>query len=266
MFLEKLRFGHEIKENEKELEPKDSTAPIEVLITPDGKVVSTSLDDRIEVKPEEMVQQSEDSVKGRPGKSSLPNGMNQSERGDESASGRKHKPSRHTDAISTKTVQRKKTNTQKLNSTPIQQRKNSSLKCGVCQKEYQYKCYYDAHMQGHTGKYKFPCDKCQKGFTTRYGYDEHMRSHQGKYYKCHRCGKKFASRYGLQRHMQHHTGFRYKCDICQKGFTQASHFKDHMRKHEGKSFVCRICEKTYLCARSLQRHLKCHMAAEKDGQ
>ncbi len=60
VLLEKLRFRNGIKENEKQLKPKYSRAPIEVLITPDGKVVSTSLDDHPKIESREVNPQRED--------------------------------------------------------------------------------------------------------------------------------------------------------------------------------------------------------------
>ncbi len=236
VILEKLRNGKKVDHDE--LKPKNSRAPIEVLITPDGKVVSTSLDENTEIQPEEIVPQSEDQVENKVEKSST--------------------KIQEVRANRTRKAEGNKDISMRSKSFVEHRSKTVSLKCGICQREFDTKSSYDDHMQRHTGKYRFSCDTCQKGFPRRADYNDHMMKHQGKFYCCQKCDKMFASRYGLRSHMQYHSGFRYKCDICQKGFAQLRDFQNHMMKHEGKSYSCQVCEKTFTTIDNLKRHMQHH--------
>ena len=157
---------------------ESSRSPIEVLITPEGRILSTSLDDR-DFKPSEVLPKSEDQVEG--GKSAIPS----------------ENQSAATDDISSNTNDSRCTQ----KATVRHWGNKARRKCRVCQKEFNRKDTYDEHMQRHTGKYRFLCDICQKGFTTRRQYNDHMMKHEGKSYSCQKCEKSFTTMANLKRHI-----------------------------------------------------------------
>ncbi len=294
--LEKLRLGNGNKQNKKELKREYNGDPLEVLITPDGKVVRISLDKQSDPKPQGIIAQSDEPVTNQEqntDKSVMPNESLQSTRAGDPASRNKNRKSCEAETRSASRGQGKKRNTLKPVASVHVGRK-STIKCKVCQKVFSRTANYKEHMmkhegkyyhcqkcnkkfasragllrhvQHHTGKYRYTCGACQKGFTQLCIFQDHVKKHKGESYACQMCEKSFTTASYLKKHMQHHTGkYSHICQICQKGFVEIQGLQEHMMKHEGKSFTCHICEKTYSCPRTLQRHMKSHNVVDKEAK
>ncbi len=254
--LEKLRLGNGNKQNKEELKQEYDKDPIEVLITPDGTVVSTPLDKQFEVKPQQMVAQSDEPLTDQEqnaDKSFMPSESRTSTGADIPISLNKKMQSGEQDIRSTSRGQRPKANTQKTG--------KGNLKCGVSQEKVDRKRSCEEHMQHHTGNLRFSCDRCQKGFTRRDRYKTHMMKHDRKFYDCLQCDKKFESSCKFKSHMQRH--IKFQCNQCQKGFTTSRYYQDHMKQHNGESYACQICGNTYTTVRSLQVHVQQHTGKYK---
>ncbi len=95
-----------------------------------------------------------------------------------------------------------------------------------------------AHMQHHTGDYKYNCTLCTKGFTTKRHLTDHLKKHEGRSSVCEYCLKAFKSSSVLQRHLVEHTGrYPFRCSVCNQGFTLRSALVAHENQHWGKGFT-----------------------------
>ncbi len=198
----------------------EKPVPIHVLITPDGKVVSTLLKSQpVTSQPEEVTEHEQTAEKSV------------------STNGNKQTPEPPTRCNERGGRKPGRAQTQEV----VRQSQDLSLQCNICHKILSGKRLYKRHMNQCTGNYIYNCVLCQKGFVRKDSYREHMFKHEGKYYDCQRCEKKFVSLRGLKQHMEHHTGnYSYYCQVCQKGYTKSNRFQEHMLKHEVESYVSHV--------------------------
>ncbi|CAL4194432.1 unnamed protein product, partial [Meganyctiphanes norvegica] len=97
-------------------------------------------------------------------------------------------------------------------------KKDFTLKCSLCEKEFSNSKKLKKHMKIHMGDRPYQCTECDKAFSQNSTLKVHLRTHTGeKPYKCSQCDTAFSDNSTLIRHMTIHTGDRhYQCSQCDK--------------------------------------------------
>ena len=83
-------------------------------------------------------------------------------------------------------------------------KRESWLKCEVCEKLFREKSKLSRHMFVHTGERPHKCGHCEKAFSVDYNLKTHLRIHTGeKPFKCKfsSCGRNFSQSGNLKSHL-----------------------------------------------------------------
>ena len=93
--------------------------------------------------------------------------------------------------------------------------------CKECEKVFNKKHNFKAHMVYHNEERLFPCKVCEKTFKTKRDCDVHNRIHSGyQPHKCSFCEKRFSNNGAFFNHKQrYHTEGAYFCKACKTEFT-----------------------------------------------
>ncbi|KAL0852696.1 hypothetical protein ABMA27_012532 [Loxostege sticticalis] len=132
----------------------------------------------------------------------------------------------------------------------------ASYKCNTCNKEFQMKATYKAHMRFHTNY--CVCEACGKRCRNNNQLQEHKRARHGlgRIHKCAYCEYSAATKEALTIHERRHTGERpYVCDHCGATFHRRSNLVQHIAIHlPEKNFQCNLCHQREKSKKRLQVH------------
>ncbi|KAL4712087.1 hypothetical protein ACJJTC_008670 [Scirpophaga incertulas] len=137
------------------------------------------------------------------------------------------------------------------------------LQCDCCGKVFASKMTLRYHLRTTSPdkpekpkeKLSIPCKGCNKVFNTKKSYTAHVVIHNGITYPCPICGKLFQWKRNLARHTRNHrerdAGAYYECRECNKSFSSRESYNNHMRlskKHvpeDAYVHECSYCNKKF---------------------
>ena len=141
------------------------------------------------------------------------------------------------------------------------QAKPENLRCGFCEKLFDFKIQLDHHIKRVHHEQKYRCEQCGKIFARLQFLKIHLEGiHLGENSKCVICGMKFSSERNMKQHLiqvhNEHGNSRSKCDICDEFFNSDT-MKGHVQRIHMKNnkLSCHICSQTFDLSRYLIRHL-----------
>ncbi|KAM9852383.1 uncharacterized protein ACBR49_005463 [Aulostomus maculatus] len=85
----------------------------------------------------------------------------------------------------------------------MEESKEKSYSCSVCEKRFNNCSHLAAHIRTHTGERPYRCEICRKSFITTSALNRHKTIHtEGKHFICNYCGKSFKWMESLGRHIR----------------------------------------------------------------
>ncbi|XP_052746297.1 zinc finger protein 809-like [Bicyclus anynana] len=135
--------------------------------------------------------------------------------------------------------------------------KNSTYKCPLCFKGYQYEDAYDTHMEQHTDKYGvFECAVCGIHTRSRQKLLHHLNMTHMVRYSCTKCPFFTRHRNTAKSHARWHNGVKSKCKYCDVEFSKLTSLLSHLRKKHPSDQVCTLCGFSFIGERGLALHMQ----------
>jgi len=158
------------------------------------------------------------------------------------------------------------------------ERKCSTKKCPVCEKEFLSKWKLANHVKGHTNNRNHICDECGKDFLHGPSLVEHIEIvHQGKRpFECSTCLKTFSRGGSLRTHKLIHSGIKpFSCQLCDKQCREKIQLIKHLQSKHGvessqiQNYVKLMPKKEIVQSQEMQnilQHLTTGLKTESDEQ
>lgn len=145
---------------------------------------------------------------------------------------------------------------------PTESNTSNSLKCGICNKEFNDKNELSQHMQDiHIGSGEYPCPECSKVFYTFDMFNEHRNLHDERIPKhiCKVCRKEFISIRKLKEHsIIHQERPMFRCEVCSKVFLRSQTLQYHRITCKA-AYSCDKCVDSFMTEEGLARHKMLHI-------
>ena len=137
---------------------------------------------------------------------------------------------------------------------------SSSLKCSVCDKEFQDTQKLRQHFEASHSKDSLRCKDCGQIFLTTRNMQMHkVRVHNKRMpFRCGVCGVRFENRTSVVQHLSTHNASEYifRCDTCGKRFGNEEKLRKHEEKHQDMWHKCKECYKSFGSEVTLAYHME----------